>query len=165
MAIIKSLQQRITPCLWFNENAEEAVKFYSSVFKNFKTRTVTYYSEGGPMPKGTVLTISFQIDGQEFLALNGGPDFKFTEAISFVVNCKTQKEIDYYWEKLSRGGEKSVCGWLKDKFGLSWQVAPANINQLLSDKDPEKSSRVFQAIMKMKKLDIDTLKRAYATRV
>jgi predicted 3-demethylubiquinone-9 3-methyltransferase (glyoxalase superfamily) len=162
MATIKNNQQKITACLWFDNNAEEAVKFYTSVFKNSKKGDVSYYSENAPMPKGTVLTIRFQIEGQEFLALNGGPYFKFTEAVSFVVNCKTQKEIDYYWETLSKGGAKVECGWLKDKFGLSWQVVPTIINELITDKNAEKSSRVMQAIWKMKKLDIKTLKQAYA---
>ena len=161
MATIKN-SQKITPCLWFNNNAEEAVKFYTSVFKNSKKGTVTYYGENAPMPKGTVLTVTFQIEGQEFLALNGGPHFKFTEAVSFVVNCKTQKEIDYYWEALSEGGAKVECGWLKDKFGLSWQVAPTIISKMMANKNPGKSSKVMQAILKMKKLDIKTLKEAYA---
>lgn len=161
MASIKSDQKKITPCLWFNNNAEEAVGFYTSVFKNSKKGKITRYGEGAPLPKGTVLTISFQIEGQEFLALNGGPYFKFTEAISFIVNCKTQKEIDYYWEKLSKGGTKVQCGWLKDKFGLSWQIVPGIINEMMTDKDAEKSSRVMQAILKMKKLNINKLKQAY----
>ena len=161
MATIKN-SQKITPCLWFNNNPEEAVKFYTSVFKNSKKGTVTYYGENAPMPKATVLTVTFQIEGQEFLALNGGPHFKFTEAVSFVVNCKTQKEIDYYWEALSEGGAKVECGWLKDKFGLSWQVAPTIISKMMADKNPGKSSKVMQAILKMKKLDIKTLKEAYA---
>ena len=162
MATIKANQQKITACLWFNNNAEEAVKFYTSVFKNAKKVNVSYYGEGAPMPKGTVLTITFQIEGQEFLALNGGPHFKFTEAISFIVHCKTQKEIDYYWEELSKGGAKVECGWLKDKFGLSWQVVPTIISEMMTGKNAEKSSRVMQAILKMKKLDIKTLKQAYA---
>lgn len=162
MATIKSGQQKITACLWFNENAEEAVKFYLSVFKNSKRREVTYYGENQPMPEGTVLTIRFQIEGQEFLALNGGPHFRFTEAVSFVMNCKTQKEIDFYWEKLSKGGEKSMCGWLKDKFGLSWQVAPTIIGEMVTDKNEERASRVMQAILRMQKIDIQTLKDAYA---
>jgi len=160
MATIKT--QAITPCLWFDANAEEAVKFYTSVFKNAKKGALTRYGEGAPLPKGTVLTISFKILGQEFLALNGGPQFKFTEAVSFIVNCKTQKEIDYYWEKLSAGGgQKSQCGWLKDKFGLSWQVAPSELlSKMLTDK--KRAGAVFQAIMPMKKLDIKTLKEAYS---
>jgi len=162
MAIIKTNQPKITPCLWFDTNAEEAVKFYTSVFKKSKKLVVTRYTEGGPMPKGTVLTVLFQIEGQEFLALNGGPHFKFTEAVSFIVNCKTQKEIDYFWETLSKGGEKSQCGWLKDKFGLSWQVAPDNMDEMLSSKDEEKVNRVFQAVMKMKKIDLEKIKKAYS---
>jgi predicted 3-demethylubiquinone-9 3-methyltransferase (glyoxalase superfamily) len=161
MAIIKSNQPKITPCLWFNDNAEEAVKFYTSVFKKSKKGKVSHYGENAPMPKGTVLTVVFQIEGQEFLALNGGPYFNFTEAISFVINCKTQKELDYYWEKLSKGGAKVQCGWLKDKFGVSWQVVPTVINEMITDKDSEKSSRVMQAILKMKKIDIKTLEQAY----
>ncbi|MEP6594818.1 MAG: VOC family protein [Ginsengibacter sp.] len=161
MATIKN-SQKITPCLWFDSNAEEAVKFYTSVFKNPKKAGVSYYGENAPMPKGTVLTVTFQIEGQDFLALNGGPHFKFTEAISFVVNCKTQKEIDYYWEALSEGRAKVECGWLKDKCALSWQVVPTIISKMMTDKNAEKSSRVMQAILKMKKLDIRTLKEAYA---
>lgn len=157
-----NIPQKITPCLWFNSNAEEAVKFYLSVFKNSKKGRVSYYGENAPMPKGTVLTVAFQLEGQEFLALNGGPHFKFTEAISLIVNCTTQKEIDYYWEALSEGGVKVECGWLKDKFGLSWQVVPTIISKMMTDKNAEKSSRVMQAILKMKKLDIKTLKQAYA---
>ena len=162
MATIKSHQQKITPFLWFNKNAEEAVKFYTSVFKNSKKGKVARCGKGGPGPEGSVLTAMFQIEGQEFLALNGGPTFKFNEAISFVVNCKTQKEIDYYWEKLSKGGKKVECGWLKDKFGVSWQVVPANLGELMRDKNAAKSSRVMQAIMKMKKLDIKTLEKAFS---
>ena len=165
MATIKSKHQKITPCLWFNDNAEEAVKFYVSVFKKSKKGKVSRYGEGAPLPKGTALTVTFQIDGQEFLALNGGPHFKFTEAVSFIVKCKTQKEIDYYWEKLSNGGSEVECGWLKDKFGLSWQVVPAILSGMMTDKKSEKSSRVMQAILKMKKLDIKTLKDAYAGHV
>lgn len=162
MAIVKNDNSKITPCLWFDKNAEEAVKFYTSIFKKSKIKNTSHYGEGFPMPKGSVLTISFQIESQEFLALNGGPYFKFNEAISFVVNCKTQKEIDYYWEKLSKGGVKSQCGWLKDKFGVSWQVVPSSINKMMTDKDTAKSARVMQAILKMKKLDIKTLEKAYA---
>jgi len=161
MAEIKSARQKIKACLWFEDNAEQAVKFYTSIFKKSKIGKVTRYGEGAPFPKGRVLTIGFQIEGVEFLALNGGPYFKFTEAVSFVVNCKTQREIDYYWEKLSRGGAKIECGWLKDKFGVSWQIVPDIINDLLAGKDSEKSERVMKAIMKMKKLDINTLKRVY----
>ncbi|HYK77341.1 MAG TPA: VOC family protein [Daejeonella sp.] len=155
--------QKINPCLWFDTNAEEAVNFYTSVFKNSKKLAVSYYADGAPMPKGSILTISFQLLGQNFLALNGGPDFKFTEAVSFIVNCETQEEIDYYWENLSKdGGAEIECGWLKDKFGLSWQIVPPIITELMSSEHPEKSTRVMQAILKMKKLDLKTLKQAYA---
>ena len=160
MAKIKS-HQKITPFLWFNRNAEEAVKFYISVFKNGKKGKVSYYGKGTSIPEGTVMTVMFQIEGQQFLALNGGPDINFTEAISFVVHCKTQKEIDYYWEKLSKGGEKVQCGWLKDKFGVSWQVVPDIISEIMTSKNAEKNTRVMKAIMKMKKLNIKILKQAY----
>jgi two-component system sensor histidine kinase QseC len=162
MATIKQDKQKITPCLCFNDNAEEAVKFYTSVFKNSKIMSFNHYAEGAPLPKGTVLTIQFQIENQEFLALNAGPSFTFTEAISFIIYCNTQKEIDYYWEELSKGGTEVECGWLKDKFGVSWQVVPTIIPEMLTDKNEEKSSRVMQAILKMKKLDIETLKNAFA---
>lgn len=162
MAIIKNNPQKITPCLWFNDNAEEAVNFYAKVFKEVEKEKISYYGEDGPMPKGSVLTIQFTIDGLRFLALNGGPHFQFSEAISFVINCMSQAEIDYYWEKLAEGGTIQQCGWLKDKFGLSWQVVPWNINELMTDKDPEKSSRVMAEIMKMKKLDMKVLENAYA---
>jgi predicted 3-demethylubiquinone-9 3-methyltransferase (glyoxalase superfamily) len=153
--------QKITPFLWFDNNAEEAMNFYTSIFKNSKTKSISRYGEGAPMPKGTVMTGSFQLDGQEFIALNGGPMFKFTEAISFFVNCETQEEVDELWEKLSAGGQKSRCGWLKDKFGVSWQIIPTALGQMLQDKDPEKSKRVMQAMLKMDKIDIKTLKQAY----
>jgi predicted 3-demethylubiquinone-9 3-methyltransferase (glyoxalase superfamily) len=153
--------QKITPFLWFDNNAEEAANFYVSVFKNSKLLNVARYSDVGPGPKGTVMTVEFELDGQEFVALNAGPTFKFTEAISFVVNCETQEEVDYYWERLSEGGEKSHCGWLKDKFGLSWQVTPTILGKLMADKDQEKSNRVMQAMLKMDKLDIEPLQRAY----
>jgi len=154
--------QKITPFLWFDNNAEEAMKFYTSVFKNSKIGKVTLYPEGSPGPAGTVMVGSFQIEGQEFIALNGGPVFKFTEAISFVVNCETQEEVDEYWKKLIAGGGKEVeCGWLKDKFGLSWQIVPTILAKLMADKDPVKSKRVMQAMLKMKKIDIEGLKRAY----
>jgi len=162
MATIRNKQQQqITPCLWFNQNAEEAVKFYTTVFKNSKKGKVSYYGKGEPMPQGTVLTVQFKIEGQNYLALNGGPVFKFNEAISFVVNCNTQKEIDTYWEKLSKGGTKGQCGWLKDKFGVSWQVVPGNIDEMLVGKRTEKSSRMMQALLKMKKLNINLLEKAY----
>lgn len=153
--------QKITPFLWFNDNAEEAINFYTSIFKDSKILTVTRYGDAGPGPKGTILTASFQLNGQEFVALNGGPKFKFTEAVSFVVNCETQEEINDYWQKLSDGGSESMCGWLKDKFGLSWQVVPTSISKLLQASDPERSNRVMQALMQMRKIDIDILKQAY----
>ena len=152
---------RITPFLWFDNNAEEAANFYVSVFKNSKVLNIARYGEVGPGPKGTVMTVEFELDGQEFVALNGGPQFKFTEAVSFVVNCDTQEEVDYYWERLSEGGEKSRCGWLRDKFGLGWQVTPTILGKLLADKDQEKANRVMQTMLKMDKLDIEPLQRAY----
>ena len=154
--------QKITTFLWFDNNAEEAMKFYTSIFKNSKIMNVSRYGEAGPGPKGTVMVGSFQIEGQEFMALNGGPQFKFTEAISFVVNCTTQKEVDEFWEKLSAGGQKSRCGWLKDKFGLSWQIVPTILSKLMADKNPKKSKKVMEAMLKMDKLDIKTLKKAAA---
>ena len=156
--------QKITPFLWFDNNAEEAMNFYVSIFKNSKVLNVSRYGEAGPGPAGSVMTAEFQLDGQEFVALNGGPRFKFTEAISFVVNCETQEEVDRFWEKLSEGGEKSRCGWLKDKFGLSWQVVPTLLAELMGDKDPEKCKRVMQAMLQMDKIEIEPLKRAYEGR-
>ena len=160
--------QRITPFLWFDGNAEEAVKFYVSIFKNSKIGSVSRYDEetakASGRPKGTVMTVSFELEGQEFTALNGGPEFKFTEAISFVVNCETQAEVDDFWEKLSAGGQEVQCGWLKDKFGVSWQVTPRVLMEMLYDKDPEKSKRVMAAMLKMTKIDIAGLKRAYEGR-
>ena len=158
--------QKITPCLWFDNKAEEAAKFYTSVFKNSKIKAITHYGKAGAevsgRPKGTVMTVSFELDGQQFTALNGGPLFKFTEAISFEVACKTQKEIDYFWQKLSAdGGKKGQCGWLKDKYGVSWQVVPAGMAALFSDDDPSKTERVMQAMLKMTKLNIQALKHAY----
>jgi len=152
--------KKITTFLWFDNNAEEAVNFYVSVFKNSKILQTTHYGDIGPGPKGTVMTMSFELDGQEFAALNGGPQFKFTEAISLVVHCETQDEIDYYWEKLSEGGEKVECGWLKDKFGLFWQITPNVLLELIGDPDEEKQQRVMKAMMKMKKLDIEGIKQA-----
>ena len=157
----------ITSCLWFDTNGEEAVKFYASIFKDSKIGKITRYGESGSkvsgMPVGTALTIEFEIAGQKFIALNGGPVFKFTEAVSFVVTCETQEEIDYYWDNLSKDGDPKAqqCGWLKDKFGLSWQVVPAALNKYLSDPDPTKSEKVMQALIAMKKLDLDTLAQAY----
>jgi predicted 3-demethylubiquinone-9 3-methyltransferase (glyoxalase superfamily) len=153
--------QKITPFLWFDKEAEEAMHFYVSIFKNSKVKGVTHYGEAGPGPAGTVMTASFELNGQEFVALNGGPNFKFTEAISFVVNCETQAEVDEFWEKLSAGGKTVQCGWLKDKYGLSWQIVPTALPQMLTDKDAEKSKRVFNAMMKMVKIDIAALQRAY----
>lgn len=153
--------QKITPFLWFNDNLEEAMNFYASIFKNSKIGNITCYGEAGPGPKGTVMSATFELEGQEFYALNGGPMYKFTEAISFFVNCETQQEVDELWEKLSERGEKSRCGWLKDKYGLSWQVIPTVLGKMLGDKDPEKSKRVMQAMMQMSKIDIATLQEAY----
>ncbi|HWR35266.1 MAG TPA: VOC family protein [Clostridia bacterium] len=149
---------KISTFLWFDNQAEEAVNFYVSVFKNSKIKQVSRYPEGSPGPAGSVMVVSFDLDGREFLALNGGPHFKFTEAISLVVNCDTQEEIDYYWEKLSAGGKEAQCGWLKDKYGLSWQVVPKVIGSLM--RDPEKAKRVMAAVMKMVKLDIAAMERA-----
>lgn len=153
--------QKITPFLWFDDKAEEAMNFYVSIFKNSKVLSVTRYGEAGPGANGTVMTAAFQLDGQEFTALNGGPHFKFTEAISLVVNCETQEEVDGFWEKLSQGGEKSRCGWLKDKYGLSWQIVPTVLVELYQDKDAEKTKRVMAAMLQMDKLDIKALKQAY----
>ena len=153
-------KQKITPFLWFNNNVEEAMSFYTSVFKNSKTDIISRWGEGGMAPKGSVMSATFELEGQKFMALNGGPMFQFTEAISFFVSCDTQEEIDNYWEKLSAGGQKSRCGWLKDKFGLSWQIVPANLSGLLYNKDPEKAKRAMQAMMQMDKLDIEVLKNA-----
>jgi predicted 3-demethylubiquinone-9 3-methyltransferase (glyoxalase superfamily) len=153
--------QKITPFLWFDGRVEEAMNFYTSIFKNSKIGRVTRYGEAGPGPKGTVMSATFQLDGQDFMALNGGPQFKFTEAISLFVNCETQEEVDELWEKLSAGGKKDRCGWLKDKFGLSWQIIPRALGEMLGDKDPEKSKRVMQAMLQMDKIDTKTLKQAY----
>jgi predicted 3-demethylubiquinone-9 3-methyltransferase (glyoxalase superfamily) len=152
--------QKITPFLWFDANAEEAVKFYTSIFKSSKIGEISRYGEAGPGPKGSVMVINFELDGQEFIALNGGPEYKFTPAISLVVNCKNQEEVDEYWEKLSAGGQKVQCGWLQDKFGLSWQVVPTILGELMKDKDPAKRERVMKAMLQMVKLDVDGLKRA-----
>jgi predicted 3-demethylubiquinone-9 3-methyltransferase (glyoxalase superfamily) len=160
--------QKITPFLWFKDNAEEAAKFYTSIFKNSKIGRILRYSEEvakvsqSGQPAGSVLTIEFEIEGQKFVALNGGPEFKFNESISFVVNCETQKEVDYFWEKLTAdGGEESQCGWLRDKFGVSWQVTPTALIDMLHDKDPEKPGRVMKAMLQMQKIDIEKLKAAY----
>ncbi len=152
---------KISPFLWFDNQAEEAMNFYTSVFKNSKKGRVNRYGDAGPGPKGSVMVASFEIEGQEFIALNGGPQFHFTEAISFIVNCDTQEEVDHFWSKLSEGGTPSRCGWLKDKFGLSWQIVPRVLTELLGDKDPAKSQRVMQAMLQMDKMDIAALQRAH----
>ena len=154
--------QKITPCLWFDTEGEEAAEFYTSVFPNSRIVDVARYGSAGPRSEGTVMTVSFELDGQRFTALNGGPDFTFNEAISFEVDCKTQDEVDGFWSKLSEGGEEGPCGWLKDRFGVSWQVVPTRLNELLSDPDAEKSQRVMAAMLKMRKIEIDELERAAA---
>jgi predicted 3-demethylubiquinone-9 3-methyltransferase (glyoxalase superfamily) len=154
--------QKITPCLWFDDQAEEAARLYVKIFKKSKIREISHYGEGGPRPKGSVLTVRFEIEKQEFLALNGGPMYKFTPAISFMVNCGTQKEVDRLWEKLSDGGMKVQCGWLTDKFGVSWQIVPTVLGKMMSDRNPARTQRVFQAMLQMKKLDIKELKKAYS---
>ncbi|CAN5435407.1 VOC family protein [soil metagenome] len=153
-------KNKITPFLWFDNNLDEAITFYKSVFKNVTVGYSRKYPEGGMGKPGTIMTANFNIDGQEFMGLNGGPYFKFTEAISFFVNCDGQEEVDFYWEKLSEGGSKSRCGWLKDKFGLSWQIVPSQLGELLSNPDPEKAKRVTQAMLKMEKLIIADLENA-----
>ncbi len=153
--------QKIVPFLWFNEDAEEAMNFYTSIFKNSKVGQITRFGDDVPGPKGKVMTASFSLEGLEFTALNGGPEFSFTPAISFFVHCQTQSEVDYFWEKLSEGGEKGPCGWLKDRFGVSWQIVPDILLELMSDPDPEKARRVTQAMLKMGKIEIERLKQAY----
>jgi len=153
--------QKITPFLWFDSNAEEAANFYTSIFKNSKILTVARYGEAGPGPKGSAMTVTFQLEGQQFIALNGGPHYTFSPAISFFVNCETQAEVDEFWSKLSAGGKEVQCGWLQDKFGVSWQIIPNALMELMSDKDPVKSQRVFKAMLQMTKIDIEGLKRAY----
>jgi len=153
--------QKIVPFLWFNGNAEEAMNFYVGIFKRSQVVRVTRYGDAGPGPKGSVMSCSFQLEGQDFYALNGGPQYSFTPAISLFVNCETQQEVDGLWDKLSAGGSKDQCGWLKDKFGLSWQIVPTVLGKLLGDKDPQKANRVMQAMLKMKKLDIQGLQQAY----
>jgi predicted 3-demethylubiquinone-9 3-methyltransferase (glyoxalase superfamily) len=155
--------QKIVPCLWFDDRIEEAAKFYTSVFPDAKVTHTSRYGDAGPLPKGKVLTMMFELAGQEFMGLNGGPQFKFSEAISFFVRCETQAEVDHYWNKLTAGGgAESMCGWLKDKFGLSWQIVPNALTRYLADKDSKKAERVMQAMLQMKKIDIATLDRAYA---
>ena len=164
---IASNANKIVPCLWFEKNIQEAVNFYTAIFKNSKITNTSYYGESSSqasgIPKGSILTINFELNGQEFVALNGGPAFKFTEALSLMVYCKNQKELDYYWEKLSKGGDKKaqVCSWLKDKYGVSWQIFPSIMEKVLKDKDQGKVAKVMAAMMKMKKLDIKTLEKAY----
>jgi predicted 3-demethylubiquinone-9 3-methyltransferase (glyoxalase superfamily) len=153
--------QKITPFLWFDGQAEEAAKFYTSVFKNSKLGHISRYGEAGPGMSSKVMTASFEIEGLQFTALNGGPEYKFTEAISFLVDCKSQEEVDYFWEKLTEGGEEGPCGWLKDKFGVSWQIVPTALTEMLSDPDPEKARRVMEAMLQMKKIDVPTLRKAY----
>jgi predicted 3-demethylubiquinone-9 3-methyltransferase (glyoxalase superfamily) len=153
--------QKIVPFLWFDDDAEEAAKFYVSIFNHSAIKQVRRYGEAGPGPKGSVMTVTFQLEGQEFCALNGGPHFQFTPAISLFVNCETQPEVDELWEKLSAGGKKDRCGWLQDKFGLSWQIIPKKLGELLGDKDPAKSQRVMKAMLQMDKIDANGLQRAY----
>jgi predicted 3-demethylubiquinone-9 3-methyltransferase (glyoxalase superfamily) len=157
--------QKITPCLWFDDNAEEAVNFYISLFKNSKITNIAHYGEAGAAasgrPSGSVMTIMFELDGQEFMALNGGPHFKFSPAISLMVNCQTSDEVDELWDKLSAGGMKQQCGWLTDKFGVSWQIVPTGLGDMLEDDDPEKSERVMKAMLQMEKIDLAPLEQAY----
>ena len=157
--------QKITPCLWYEGKAEEAANFYTSIFKNSKIIETSRYDEASAtvsgMPAGSVLTVSFELNGQSFIALNGGPIFKLTEAVSFMIDCKDQEEVDYYWSKLTEGGSESVCGWLKDKYGLSWQVVPSQLNKFLSDPDPVKAGRVMKEMLEMKKIIVADLEKAY----
>ncbi len=153
--------QKIAPCLWFDDQAEDAARFYTSIFKNSKIMDVSRYDEAGPRPAGMAMVVTFQLEGQDFMALNGGPEFKFTEAVSFVINCKDQAEVDYLWEQLTAGGgEPGSCGWLKDRFGLSWQVVPTALNEMMTDPDPRKVERATRAMLQMNKLDIAALRRA-----
>ncbi|MFE4706083.1 VOC family protein [Peribacillus simplex] len=164
---MKNKIQKITTNLWFDNQAEEAAKFYTSIFENSKIGRITRYGNEGNQihgkPEGSVMTVEFELEGQAFVALNGGPQFKFTEAISFIINCDDQEDVDYYWEKLSEGGDEKaqVCGWLKDRFGVSWQIVPAELTEMVNDSNPEKSERVMKALLQMKKIDIKTLKQAY----
>jgi predicted 3-demethylubiquinone-9 3-methyltransferase (glyoxalase superfamily) len=153
--------QKITPFLWFDGKAEEAMSFYTSIFKNSKALGIRRYGEAGPGPKGSVMSAQFELEGQEFIALNGGPHFTFTPAISFFVNCETQEEVDELWEKLSAGGKTNQCGWLTDKYGLTWQIVPSALSRMLADKDPQKAARVMKAMLQMTKLDTEKLKQAY----
>lgn len=159
------IQQKITPFLWFNGDAESAAKFYTSIFKNSKIKAITHYGEAGPGEKGSVMTVTFEVEGQEFIALNGDSQFKFNESVSFMVHCKTQAEVDRYWKKLTAGGKEVACGWLQDKYGLFWQIVPTVMFEWLSSKDEAKSQRVMQAMMNMVKLDIAKLKQAYIGKI
>src|SRR5881296_2934446 len=165
---MRKTMQKIAPFLWFDNHAEDAVKFYVSIFRNSKIGSITRYEEeaakASGRPKGSVMTVAFELAGQEFIALNGGPQFKFTEAISFVVNCETQEEVDEFWEKLSEGGKKIQCGWLKDKYGVSWQIVPTVLAELMQSGDAARSQRVMQALLQMTKIDIEGLKKAYEQR-
>jgi predicted 3-demethylubiquinone-9 3-methyltransferase (glyoxalase superfamily) len=154
--------QKITPYLWFDTEGEEAATFYTSVFPNSRVVHVARYGSAGPRPEGTVMTVSFELDGQKFVALNGGPEFTFSEAISFQVSCESQEEVDSFWNALAEGGEEGPCGWLKDRFGVSWQIVPTRLQELLSDPSPERSQRVMQAMLQMRKLEIDALEKAAA---
>jgi predicted 3-demethylubiquinone-9 3-methyltransferase (glyoxalase superfamily) len=154
------MQQKITPNLWFDTEAEEAARFYTSVFDNSRIVLVSHYTEAGPRPAGMVMTVEFELDGQRFVGINGGPEFKFDEAVSFQINCETQEEIDYYWERLSEGGEEGPCGWLKDRYGLSWQVVPTGMEELFTDPDRERAQRAMQAMLGMGKIDIAALRNA-----
>jgi predicted 3-demethylubiquinone-9 3-methyltransferase (glyoxalase superfamily) len=154
------MQQKITPNLWFDSEAEEAAAFYVSVFPNSRIVSVARYTEAGPRPAGMVMTVEFELDGQRFIGINGGPEFTFDEAVSFQVNCATQDDVDYYWARLSEGGQEGPCGWLKDKYGLSWQVAPTGMDELFSDPDPKKAERAMRALLGMTKLDLATLRAA-----
>lgn len=154
--------QKITPNLWFDTEAEEAVRFYTSIFKNSRILGISHYGEAGPRPAGMVLTVDFELDGQQFTALNGGPDFKFNEAVSFLVNCESQEEVDEFWAKLSEGGEEGPCGWLKDRYGVSWQIIPTVLGELLQDEDADKANRVMKAMLQMSKIDIADLEEAHS---
>ena len=154
------MQQKITPNLWFDTEAEEAAGFYTSIFENSRIVNITHYTDAGPRPAGTVMTVEFELNGQRFVGINGGPEFTFDEAVSFQIDCETQDEVDYFWKWLSEGGEEGPCGWLKDKFGLSWQVVPVGMEALFADSDPERARRAMQAMLRMKKLDLAELQRA-----
>jgi predicted 3-demethylubiquinone-9 3-methyltransferase (glyoxalase superfamily) len=154
------MPEKITPNLWFDTEAEEAAEFYTSLFDNSRIVRVTRYTEGAPRPAGTVMTVEWELDGQRFVGINGGPNFKFSEAVSFAISCEDQDEVDYFWEKLTDGGEESQCGWLKDRFGLSWQVIPKGLDEVFAGDDPERAQRAMQAMLKMRKLDIEELRRA-----